>query len=111
MKTTISKLKQLINEHLLVEVPVGSGMRKPQFGLSSGGGGLRPAKFDPAVHDLKDVMWAVMDEFAGVASDLGVDDIKDPAFIGYIGDQLTDKGVPNDIILQVKAKLQRGQSR
>jgi len=107
MKTTVGQLKRLISEGLLVEVPVGPGVRKPQFAVSSPG---RPPKFDPAVHGLADVMQAVMDEFDGVASDLGVDDIKDPAFIGYIGDQLAGR-VPNDIILQVKAKLERGQSR
>lgn len=103
MKTNLKLLRETVRT-LLSEVPLSSHMRKPRFGLQ--GGGPSPARqFDPQVHSLDDVMLAVRDEFAGVAQDLGVDDASDPSFIGYIGDQLSDKGVPEDLIRQVKRKL------
>lgn len=105
--------KQLLREYvgLLLEVPIGLGMRKPRFGLSDTGRGPA-AKFNPDVHTINDVMDAVMQEFNGVASDLGVDDPSDPAFIDYIGDRLSDvMPLNDDIVDQVVARLKKGKTR
>lgn len=81
------------------------------FGLSSGSGGKMPGRFDPQHHTIDDVMHAVMQEFAGVGNDLGVDDVKDPAFLDYIGTELMDRDVPRDVIQQIKQRLMSGKIR
>ena len=101
MKICLSELRQMIRE--------AAGRR---FSLpGAGGGGLRPRRYDPATDTVADVMRAAVDAFHGVAPDLGIDDVADPAFLDWIGDALTDAGVPVEVRQQVKQKLARGQTR
>lgn len=99
MKTTIGQLKRMISE--------ASGPRRFSLGGSRGG----PVRFDPARDTIGDVMHAAMQEFGGVGADLGVEDVREGAWLDYVGDKLSDAGVPDDMIDQVQAKFAAGKTK
>lgn len=67
-------------------------------------------KYNSSTHTIESVKDAVMTEFNGVASDLGVDDTRDEAFIQYVGDALAGR-VPRETLDQIKAWLASGAPR
>jgi hypothetical protein len=70
---------------------------------------MSPPAFDPNYHTELDVLRAARECFVGVAPDLGVESTRDSAFQDYIGDHMSDAGVPPIIIERVRAALkQRG---
>lgn len=59
--------------------------------------------YDPALHNDSDIRQALQGLLDAVASDLGCDDLKDPGFLDYMGDTLSDHGVPHDAIERARA--------
>lgn len=54
--------------------------------------------YDPTIDTLEDVHYAVRELLETVASDLGVDDASDPAFVSFARDAMCDRAVPRDIM-------------
>jgi hypothetical protein len=67
----------------------------------------RPGRWQEGMTIEDDIIPALRQLLEGVASDLGVDDMRDDAFIDYARDRLADAKVPHEIIDQAIARIQK----
>ena len=98
MKIRVSTLRKLIREELshVHEAPL------PFVGKSGiRGNGLTTAS-------VPDLVKYARKQFAQIGHDLGVDDLADPTFLDWLGDHLTDMGVPYETTEEVEMALTGG---
>lgn len=99
MKIRVSILRKLIREELsrIDEAP----LPFTRSASSLRGNGLTTAS-------VPDLVKYARKQFAQIGHDLGVDDLADPAFLDWLGDHLTDMGVPYETTEEVEMALTGG---
>ena len=103
MKIKISELKKII----IKEAGFNNGNRPSKINrLDFSTGQLN--QYNAELHSDDDVYRACMDLFNSIGPDLALEteDPSDPAFIDYVGDTMTDAGIPYELIDNVILKLQ-----